>query len=164
MYFSLPDSTGIRWYNGAEKQSLVAMEVLYLDWAIVLLNLTYGFIEKLESKHVHFLGVIPCLCFVNATAEFQEGPKKKYFLIGEWIDTSKTPFTKYINNGLPSLVYHRMPQLRSKILPTSCALHNMCSFCFQEVQFILLITKVCPQVWLFIFGDLLALGSVCSLH
>jgi len=102
VYFSLPGSTGIRRYHGAEEQSLVAMEVLCLDWAIVLLDLTYGFIEKLESKHGRFPGVIPHLRFVNAaTAEFQEGPKKKYFLIEEWIDTSKTPFTKYINNGLP---------------------------------------------------------------
>ena len=103
VYFIQPGTTRVRWYDENDEGSLISAEVLCLDWATVLLDLTYNLIRAFKSSHGSFQGVIPSLCFINtAIAECQKGPgKKNYFLIEEWIDAFKVPFTKYINNRLP---------------------------------------------------------------
>jgi len=99
-YFTSGGGAGIRRYEGADAQSLIHTEALCLDWAVILLDLTYEFVKDFESAHGKFQGDIPYLCFVDAAVvECQAGAK--HFLVEEWIDTSKTTFTKYINNGLP---------------------------------------------------------------
>jgi hypothetical protein len=160
VYFTHPGTIGIRRHEEDEEASLISAEALCLDWATVLLDLTYGFIKDFESAHGHFPGDIPHLRFVNAAiAESQKGPKKKYFLIEEWINTSKAPFTKYINNGLPvSCVPEDAP----------AEVQNLASFlCFaQHVQFHLSGGSVytsdyqgMPTDIVFVFDGSLALGS-----
>jgi hypothetical protein len=101
LYYTEAGKNQVRRYGGLEEQSLVCAEALCLDWAVFLLDLTYGFIEHYQSQQDdNFQGVVPQLRFVEAAiAECQL--EQKTFLIEEWIDTSKAPFTKYINNGLP---------------------------------------------------------------
>lgn len=102
LYFTEAGRSGVMRYPGSEELSLILTEALCLDWAVILLDLTYAFIKDFESEHGDFLGNIPHLRFVEAAiAEGEIQKKLKYFLIEEWIDTSKAPFTKYINNGLP---------------------------------------------------------------
>jgi hypothetical protein len=92
--------SGIRCYKGSEERPLICLEALCLDWAVILLDLTYGFITDFESKHSEFPGVLPHLHFVEVAIAERQDPEK-YFPIEEWINTSKTSFVKYINNGLP---------------------------------------------------------------
>lgn len=99
-YFTVGGNTSLKRYRGLDEQSLIFTEALCLDWAVILLDLTYAFIEEFQSMHGGFQGCIPTLCFVEAAiVDCQAGAK--YFLVEEWIDTAKAPFTKYINNGLP---------------------------------------------------------------
>lgn len=68
-----------------------------MDWAGILLNLAYSFIEDFEDRE-DFPGTIPKLQFVEAAMAEACG-EEKIFLIEEWINTSEAPFIKYINNG-----------------------------------------------------------------
>jgi hypothetical protein len=97
LYFS---GTGgaVRRYSGNEERSYIYSEALCLDWARILLDLTYKFIEEFEDRTGEiFPGTIPRLRFVEAA--IAEVGVEKTFMIEEWIDTSEVPFTKYINNA-----------------------------------------------------------------
>jgi len=99
-YLTEAGRVGIKHQSGPEERSLICTEALCLDWAVILLDLTYSFVKDFESEHRGFPGVIPQLRFIEAAiAECQV--EQKYFLIEEWINTSEATFTKYINNGLP---------------------------------------------------------------
>lgn len=127
LYFADPGKSGLRRYDGSKEQALIHAEGLCLDWAVLLLDLTYSFIEDFQTKHGNFPGIIPHLCFVEAAvAECRS--ENKYFLIEECINTSKTPFTKYIHNGLPVPIIPR--DAPTEVLNTANFL------CFaQHVQF-----------------------------
>ena len=127
LYFTEAGLGKARRYKGSEEQTLIHTEALCLDWAIMLLDLTYAFVEDFQSKHGNFPGVIPHLRFVE-TAIAEDQVMNRHFLIEEWIDTSRTPFTKYINNGLPvSCISHSAPT----------EIQNIANFlCFaQHIQF-----------------------------
>ena len=87
-------------YGSKIEQNHIHSEVGCLDWARILLDLTYGFIEDHEETHGGFPGTIPKLRFVEAAIAESKGGEK-FFLIEEWIDTSDAPFMKYINNARP---------------------------------------------------------------
>lgn len=127
LYFTEAGKSVARRYNGSKEQALVYTEALCLDWAVLLLDLTYAFVEDFQSEHGNFPGIIPSLHFVKAAiAECQV--EQKYFLIEEWIDTTKAPFIKYIHNGLP--VPCVSPNAPTEVLNTANFL------CFaQHVQF-----------------------------
>ena len=96
LYFSTGGA--IRRYNITEARSYILSEVACLDWARILLDLTYQFIEAFEEDQGVFPGVIPRLQFIEAAIAEVSG-EEKIFLIEEWINTSKATFTKYINNA-----------------------------------------------------------------
>lgn len=96
VYFS-GEGEVVKRYPPAEEQTFIHSEVGCLDWARILLNLTYEFIEAYQEDHGNFPGTIPTLRFVEAA--IAQGDTGKLFLIEEWISTSKAPFTKYINNA-----------------------------------------------------------------
>lgn len=113
-------------YPGIQEQTFIRSEVSCLDWARILLDLTYGFIANYQGGEKSFSGTIPELRFVEAAVA--EVGVEKYFLIEEWIDTSRAPFKKYINNGSPV-----------SCIPTTAPeeLQNIANFlCFaQHVQY-----------------------------
>ena len=86
-------------YSNADTCTKVMQELGCLDWATMLLNLAYRFIEREVEKYGPPPKSIPKLRYVRAM--FAELPLTgKCFLIEEWID-SATKFVKYINNGSP---------------------------------------------------------------
>jgi hypothetical protein len=98
VYHRRPNNA-IQHYRGPKEFAKILKELICLDWANILLNLTYGFIKKAISKYGEPLGGILKLHFVHAMlAEVLE--KHKYFLIEEWVGATGN-FTKYINNGDP---------------------------------------------------------------
>ena len=125
VYFS-GEGGAVKRYHSSEEQTYIHSEVGCLDWARILLNLTYEFIEAYGGDHGDFSGTIPKLRFVEAAiAECDTG---KLFLIEEWISTSKAPFMKYINNARAvSCIPQQAPE----------EMQNIASFlCFaQHVQY-----------------------------
>jgi hypothetical protein len=119
VYFSGPGGT-IKRHPPAEEQSYIHSEVGCLDWARILLDLTYEFIKDLEEEGLrHFPGIIPKLRFVEAA--LVECDTGKCFLIEEWINTSKAPFTKYINNARAvSCIPQRAPEELQNIAKFLC--------------------------------------------
>ena len=96
VYFS-GEGGVVKRYRPTEEQTFIHSEVCCLDWAKILLDLTYQFVETQQEDKGDFPGIIPKLRFVEAAiAECDLG---KIFLVEEWIDTSTKPFMKYINNG-----------------------------------------------------------------
>lgn len=87
----------VRRYELTEEQDYIRSEASCLDWARILLDLTYQWIEECTEDCGDFPGTILELRFVNAAAA--EHGMDKIFLIEEWIDTHEAPFTKYINNA-----------------------------------------------------------------
>jgi len=93
-------STGeISRYRDTEAHAKVVKEVVCLDWATILLDLTYRFIEEAVAEHGEPLGGIPQLRFVRAMLA-EDPVAQKHFLIEEWIG-GDMEFVKYINNGHP---------------------------------------------------------------
>ena len=87
----------VKRHHPADEQTYITSEACCLDWARILLNLTYQFMETYEGDNGDFSGTIPNLRFVEAAiAKTDLG---KLFLVEEWINTSEVPFVKYINNG-----------------------------------------------------------------
>jgi hypothetical protein len=70
-----------------------------LDWAAILLDLTYRFIEEATMEYNEPHGGIPNLRFVR-TMLAKDMQNEKHFLIEEWLGES-VGFIKYINNGHP---------------------------------------------------------------
>ena len=64
LYFTVDNV--IRCYNITEAQSYILSEVACLDWARILLDLTYKFIKASEEDIGPFPGTIPSLQFVEA--------------------------------------------------------------------------------------------------
>ena len=100
-----PTATGgIGHYRGNEEYEKILKEIICLDWATILLDLTYAFIDAGVAEHGKPPGGIPRLCFVRAMLAEATIPnglqEKKYFLIEEWVGDAG-PFVKYINNGHP---------------------------------------------------------------
>ena len=96
LYFS-GEGGVVKHYPPTEEQTYIQSEVGCLDWARILLNLTYEFVAVYKEDHGTFPGRIPNLHFVEAAIAECDGGK--LFLVEEWISTSKAPFTKYINNA-----------------------------------------------------------------
>ena len=90
-----------------------------MDWAKILLDLTYQFIKHTEDEKGAFPGTIPKLRFVEAAiAEVSGGTK--FFLV-EWIGTSEEPFMKYINNARAvSCISPRAPEKIQNIANFLC--------------------------------------------
>ena len=96
-------STGaIARYRESEEYEMVVKELVCLDWATILLDLTYGFIAEAVLEHGDPPREVPKLRFVRAM--LTEAPtlknSTKHFLVEEWVGSTKA-FTKYINNGRP---------------------------------------------------------------
>lgn len=86
-------------YRGPAELGKIVMEVNCLDWATILLDLTYRFIEEQVVGRGDPTEGIPRLRFVRAMLADVESDQK-CFLIEEWVEGTGT-FTKYINNGRP---------------------------------------------------------------
>jgi hypothetical protein len=114
-------------YRGSEEFGKIMKELVCLDWANILLDLTYGFIEKAVSEYGKPPGGIPALRFVQ-TMLAEDPEKQKYFLIEEWVGGTGN-FTKYINNGHASSCVS---------VGARAAVHRIAEFlCFsQHVQYI----------------------------
>ena len=97
LYF-LNEAGKIRHYSASQEESFIHSEAVCLDWAKLLLDLTYKFIEDTEDEKGEFPGIIPRLRFVEAAIAEVDG-RAKFFLVEEWNDISKEPFIKYINNA-----------------------------------------------------------------
>jgi len=114
-------------YRGPKGYEEVVKEIICLDWATILLDLTYKFIEEGVEKYSKLPDEIPQLRFVHAI--LAEAPQdQKHFLIEEWVEGTGA-FIKYINNGHPvSCVRANAPE----------EAHEIAKFlCFaQHVQFI----------------------------
>jgi len=86
-------------YRSSEAHGKLVKEIVCLDWATILLDLTYGFIEGAVAEYGQPLGGIPQLRFVRAM--LADAPSiRAHFLIEEWIGDN-VEFVKYINNGRP---------------------------------------------------------------
>ena len=80
LYFS-GESGAVRRYGPSEERNFIYSEVGCLDWARILLDLTYQFMEAYEGGQENFPGTIPKLRFVEAAiAECDIG---KFFLVEE---------------------------------------------------------------------------------
>ena len=126
-HYFLGTAGRIKRYSPLEEQSYIHSEVACLDWAKILLDLTYQFIRHTEDEKGGFPGTIPKLQFVEAAVAGVSGGTK-FVLVEEWIDTSKEPFMKYINNARAvSCISPRAPQ----------EIQNIANFlCFaQHVQY-----------------------------
>jgi hypothetical protein len=112
-------SGAISRYRGADEFEKIVKEVICLDWATILLDLTYGFIEEAVTKYGDPPEKIPQLCFVRTM--LAEAPQEqKHFLIEEWVE-SVGGFTKYINNGHPvSCVQANAPREAHQIAEFLC--------------------------------------------
>ena len=96
-----------------------------MDWAKILLDLTYQFIKHTEDEKGAFPGTIPKLRFVEAAiAEVSGGTK--FFLV-EWIGTSEEPFMKYINNACAISCISPRASEKIQTLPIFCVLHSIFS-------------------------------------
>jgi hypothetical protein len=92
---------GIGRMKGRYELQQLSNECNTLQWASILLDLTYQFIAHEIKTHGQPLYPIPELCFTSAMIAIVQNPEKAY-LVKEWIDTEydEVPFTKYINNNL----------------------------------------------------------------
>jgi len=88
VYFLGPGG-GVKRYPVTEEKIYIQSQVGCLDWARILLDLTYEFIKDYEEGHGYFPGTIPALCFVEAAIAESDGGKS--FLIEEWISTVIAP-------------------------------------------------------------------------
>ena len=118
VYYS-GDGGVVKRYCPTDEQPYITSEVCCLDWARILLNLTYQFMEIYGGGNGDFPGTIPNLQFVEAAiAETDTG---KLFLVEEWINTSNSPFVKYINNGRAvSCIPQKAPEEMQNIATFLC--------------------------------------------
>ena len=86
-------------YLPSEERGKILMELICLDWATILLDLTYGFIQAAVEEYGEPPRGIPQLRFVRTMLADSTSSIQKCFLIEEWVGTGA--FTKYINNGRP---------------------------------------------------------------
>lgn len=108
-----PKSSGaISRLRGNERYRMLLQEVNCLDWAAILLDLTYQFINGAVTTHGEPNGGIPELRFVRVMLA-KDTEDDKHFLVEEWIDGN---FVKYINNGrADSCVPHDAPKAVHRI-------------------------------------------------
>lgn len=88
-------------HTGRGEVEALFQECRCLDWANILLQLTYDFIEEALLERAAPTFDIPQLRVVRSMLAISNVVKEKAFLVEEWIDTSKDKFLKYINNGMP---------------------------------------------------------------
>lgn len=86
-------------YRGDDEYRKLVKELICLDWATILLDLTYKFIEVAVEEYGEPFGGIPKLRFVR-TMLAKDTQSNKHFLVEEWLEES-FGFIKYINNGHP---------------------------------------------------------------
>lgn len=122
-YFQRPNKSTSR-YSGDELYRKLAKEIICLDWAAILLDLTYRFVEQAVEEHGEPEGGIPSLRFTR-TMLAKDAETNKYYLVEEWLGGK---FIKYINNGHPG----------SCLVDASAEAHRIADFlCFaQHVQYI----------------------------
>lgn len=106
-------------YRGDEERRKLVKEVVCLDWATILLDLTYGFVEGAVAERGEPPVGIPKLRFVR-TMLAADAQNDKHFLIEEWLGDG-SEFVKYINNGHPvSCVQVDAPTKDHKIAEFLC--------------------------------------------
>lgn len=99
LYHRGPDG-GIKRRPGRSEAETLFQECRCLDWAAILLKITYNFISDQVAALGAPLFEIPQLRFVHSAFAVSNDSKEKSFLIEEWIDASEDPFLKYINNSM----------------------------------------------------------------
>jgi len=115
-------------FRGNADYEKIVKEIICLDWATMLLDLAYSFIEAAVAEHGEPPGGIPRLRFVRTMlAEVMPTvePQEKYFLIEEWVGDTGA-FVKYINNGHPgSCVRTNAPAAAHKIAEFLCFVQHV---------------------------------------
>lgn len=86
-------------FRGSEEYGKLVKEVICLDWATILLDLTYKFIDEAALEHGLPDGGIPKLRFTHIMLA-EDTQKERHLLIEEWLGDGPD-FVKYINNGHP---------------------------------------------------------------
>ena len=106
-------------FRGALEYEKIVKEIICLDWATILLDLTYGFIEDKVLRYGDHPKGIPQLRFVRTM--LADAPDDgKHFLVEEWMGSSGA-FIKYINNGHPvSCVKASAPEEAHRISEFLC--------------------------------------------
>jgi hypothetical protein len=88
--------------KGRHELEKLSAECNCLRWALILLDLTYQFVDHEVKKKGNPPLPIPRLRFpCSMIAIVVESSKEKVFLIEEWLDLAKHPFEKYLGNRLP---------------------------------------------------------------
>ena len=96
-------STTIIRLKGRIELEMLSIECNCLIWASILLDLTYGFVEREVKKRGNPSLLIPELRFPRTMiAIVRQHSKEKVFLVEEWLELGHsgngTPFNKYLNN------------------------------------------------------------------
>ena len=99
LYWQGAARRSISHYRGNEEYRKLVKEIICLDWATILLDLTYKFIEVAVAEYDEPHGGIPKLQFVRMMLA-RDIQNDKHFLVEEWLGES-FGFIKYINNGHP---------------------------------------------------------------
>lgn len=86
-------------HRGSAGYEKILKELICLDWATILLDLTYRFIQREMIVYGEPPKGIPQLRFVRTMLAEAEN-EQKAFLIEEWVEGTGG-FIKYINNGRP---------------------------------------------------------------
>ncbi len=90
--------------DGRYELSAFVTECNCIQWASILLDLTYQFIAHEVDRRGHPRLPIPKLRYTRVMVAIVEGVKEKAYLIDEWIETDEgeRQFQKYINNRFPT--------------------------------------------------------------
>ena len=93
----------IRRYRGHGEAVALVDECRSLDWAAILLKLTYDFVNAGIEQQGPPPFQIPTVRFIRSMLAVSDDSKEKSFLLEEWINTSNdNRFMKYINNSIPT--------------------------------------------------------------
>ena len=102
IYETKEDKPAIIRLKGRHELEKLSAECNCLRWALILLDLTYQFVDREVKKKGNPPLPIPRLRFPRSMiAIVVESSKEKVFLVEEWLDLSKHPFEKYLGNRLP---------------------------------------------------------------
>jgi hypothetical protein len=106
--------------KGRHELSALSKECTCLNWASILLDMTYQYIARESKRYGRLNYYVPELRFARTMiAIVQEGSMEKVFLIEEWIDTdpdTDTVFTKYINNRSAKICLEGLPSLEAQVI------------------------------------------------
>lgn len=124
LYERVPRATNKRnteRFSGPNELAKILTECNCLNWATILLSLTYSFVAREVDRRGLPTFRIPQLQYIKAVVAVSQELNRSY-LIEQWIDTSNSPgFVKYINNRqAESVVSPNSPQTAHEIAAFLC--------------------------------------------